>query len=181
MLSDEPKEEEPVATITLHRPVRARETDWEQWGLPIIVGGCALIALIGAVVYPRTAELWHPMLARPDWVPDWAFGPVWPAVYAAMAAAASFVWRAREREEVCFALSAFGVLLVVNLVWCVSFFALQSALLGFLTVCVMWVLTAVATAEFFRVSRTAGALMLPFCTWVTFAAVANAAILILGG
>ena len=63
----------------------------------------------------------------------------------------------------------------------VCFFGLHNPLLGFLDVCLLWVMVAVTTAEFFLVSRVAGWLMVPYWLWVTFAAALNAGILLSDG
>jgi tryptophan-rich sensory protein len=109
------------------------------------------------------------------------FGPVWTALYAAMALAAAVVWLSRDYDDACCPLCAFGAQLVLNLAWTVCFFGLKNPLLGFLDMCLLWVAVALTTAEFFLVSRTAGLLMLPYWAWVTFAAALNAAIVVLGG
>ena len=107
------------------------------------------------------------------------FGPVWTALYASMAVAASVVWLSRNRDDVCCPLGAFGLQLMLGLAWSICFFGLQSPLLGFIVVGLLWVALAVTTAEFFLVSRLAGWLMMPVWGWVTFAAVLNGAIVVL--
>src|SRR5262245_55762628 len=152
------------------------------WGVAVIVAACALVPAIGAAVSAPAVDGWYADVPKPTWTPpEWVFGPVWAALYATMASAASIVWLSRDRDDVCCPLSAFGVQLGLSLVWCVCFFALKSPLLGFLDVCLLWVMAAVTTAEFFLVSRTAGWLMVPSWLWVTFAAAVNGAILLMGG
>jgi tryptophan-rich sensory protein len=151
-------------------------------GVAVIVLACVAVPAIGAAVSGPAIEGWYEGVPKPSWtLPEWVFGPVWTALYATMAVAASIVWLSRNRDDVCCPLIAFGVQLALNLMWSVCFFGLKSSLLGFLDVCLLWVLVAVTTAEFFLVSRTAGWLMVPYCLWVTFAAAVNGAILLLGG
>ena len=152
-------------------------------GVAVIVSSCALVPVIGWFVsVPVATGAWYEGLAKPSWTPpEWAFGPVWTAMYATMAVAASIVWLSRRSDDVCCPLSAFAVQLALNLAWSVCFFGLRSPLLGFLDVCLLWVAVALTTAEFFLVSRSAGWLMVPYWLWVTFAAALNGAVLILGG
>lgn len=151
-------------------------------GIAVIVFACTLVPVIGVAVSASAGDGWYEVLPKPSWTPpEWVFGPVWTALYATMAIAASIVWLARDQDDACCPLSAFGVQLLLNLAWSVCFFGLQSPLLAFLDVCLLWVMVAVTTAEFFLVSRAAGWLMVPYWIWVTFAAVLNGAILLLGG
>lgn len=150
-------------------------------GVAVIVFACALVPALAASVSAPAVDGWYAGVPKPNWTPpDWVFGPVWTALYAMMAVAASIVWLSRARDDVCCPLCAFGVQLALNLAWSVCFFGLRSPLLAFLDVCVLWVVVAVTTAEFFLVSRTAGWLMVPYWLWVTYAAALNAAILVLG-
>src|SRR5262245_33769174 len=152
------------------------------FGVVVIVIACAAVPAISTAVSAPAVEGWYADVPKPSWTPpEWVFGPVWIALYAMMAVAASLVWLARDREDVCCALTAFGVQLALNLVWSICFFGLKNPLLGFLDVCLLWVTVAVTTAEFFLVSRVAGWLMVPYWAWVTFAAALNAAIVLLGG
>ncbi len=150
-------------------------------GVAVIAIACAVVSAIGAAV-STPVEGWHEGVPKPSWASfEWVFGPVWTALYAMMAVAASVVWLSRNRDDVCCPLTAFGVQLALNLTWNVCFFGLHSPLLGFLDVCLLWVMVAVTTAEFFLVSRLAGWLMVPYWLWVTFAAALNGAILLSGG
>ena len=151
-------------------------------GVAVIVAATALVGVLGGLVTAPAVDGWYRDLAKPTWTPpDWVFGPVWAALYAMMAVAASIVWVERNSDDVCCPLAAFGLQLVLNLAWSVCFFGLHSPLLGFLDICLLWVLVAVTMAEFFLVSRLAGLLLLPYWLWVTFAAALNAAIVIHGG
>ena len=151
-------------------------------GVVAIVAVCAAVLVIGAAVSAPGVEGWHAGGPEPNWPPPrWVFGPVWVVLYVVTAVAASIVWLSRRRGDVCCPLSAFGVQLALGLAWSVCFFGLRSPLLGFLDVCLLWVMVAVTAVEFFRVSRTAGWLMAPYWLWVTLAAVLNAAIILRGG
>jgi tryptophan-rich sensory protein len=150
------------------------------YGVALIVCACAAVPVACALVSAPSVDGWYAGVPKPSWAPpEWIFGSVWTALYATMALAASIVWLSRRRDDVCCPLTAFGVQLALNLAWSVCFFALKSPLLAFLDVCLLWVITAVTTAEFFLVSRTAGWLMVPSWLWVTFAAILNGAVLIM--
>jgi tryptophan-rich sensory protein len=165
-----------MSSITAERPSGAGFR-----GVAVIVAACVAVLAIGAAVSAPAVEGWYAGVPKPSWTPPrWVFGPVWAVLYAVTAVAASIVWLSR-RGDVCCPLAAFGVQLGLGLAWSVCFFGLRSPLLGFLDVCLLWVLVAVTAVEFFLVSRTAGWLMVPYWLWITFAAVLNATIILLGG
>lgn len=171
-----------MSSLTVERLTREADAHPNLVGVAVIVAACVGVAALGAAVSAPAVDGWYAGVPKPSWTPpDWVFGPVWTALYATMAVAASLVWVSRNVDDVCCPLSAFGVQLVLNLAWSVCFFGLRSPFLAFLDVCLLWVMVAVTTAEFFLVSRAAGWLMVPYLLWVTFAAALNAAILLLGG
>jgi tryptophan-rich sensory protein len=116
-------------------------------------------------------------IERPSWAPPGAvFGPVWTVLYLMMGTAAWLVWRqppaARRRR----ALTLFWVQLGLNALWIPIFFGLQSIGVALVEIAVLLVAIALTTAAFFRVSRAAGGLFLPYLGWVAFATALNAAI-----
>lgn len=171
-----------MASLTSRAPLHELRIGPGFSGVAVIFTATALVAALGGVITAPSIGDWYQHLPKPDWTPpNWVFGPVWTALYAMMAVAASIVWVSRACDDVCCPLSAFGVQLFLNLAWTVCFFGLHSPLLGFLDVCLLWVMVGVTAAEFALVSRTAGLLMVPYWLWVTFAAVLNAAIVLRGG
>lgn len=113
----------------------------------------------------------------PSWAPpSWLFGPVWTALYALMAVSAWRVWRHRGAAGRGPALVAFVVQLVLNFAWTPAFFGADAPALGLAVI--VGVLLAVTwwVVAAWRVDRPAGALQLPYLTWVAFATALNAAI-----
>jgi len=68
---------------------------------------------------------------------------------------------------------------VLNALWSVVFFGLESPLWGMVVIVVLWIAILFTILEFFKISRTAGALLVPYILWVTFAATLNISIWIL--
>ena len=57
-----------------------------------------------------------------------------------------------------------------------AFFGLHSPLYGLIVIIILWVLILLTILHFFKVTKIAGTLMLPYILWVSFAAVLNGAI-----
>jgi len=172
-----------MTTATLYpraERITPRHASW--LGVVAIVASVTIVAALGGAVTRTTVTTWYLDLPKPGWTPPgWVFGPVWTALYAMMAVAASVVWLSRNVDDICCPLGAFTLQLLLNLAWSVCFFGLRSPLLGFLDIGLLWVAVGVATTQFFLVSRLAGWLMVPYWAWVTFAGALNAAIVLLGG
>lgn len=113
----------------------------------------------------------RPALAPPNWV----FGPVWTALFALIGVALWLVWRRAESSprEVSLAVAVFAVHFAFNLGWSAVFFGLQAIGLGLGVILVLWVLIGATMWAFGRVDRRAGALLVPYFLWVTFAAYLN--------
>ena len=130
-----------------------------------------LAGLVGARFGP---DAWFDALATPTWnPPPWVFAPVWTLLYLAMGVAAWLVWR---RGGGAVPLILWGVQLLLNALWTPLFFALHRPDLAFADIVLLWLVLAAATVAFWRVTVAAGALLLPYLAWVTFAMALNAAI-----
>jgi len=135
---------------------------------------CMATGGIGALA-SADAPVFYAALARPPWAPPaWVFGPVWTALFLAMALAAWQVWRLPEDSRArTRALGLFVVQLGANALWSWLFFAWHLGGLAFAEVLVFWVLIASTLVAFWRLKRSAGWLLVPYLAWVTFAAVLN--------
>jgi tryptophan-rich sensory protein len=139
---------------------------------------CTLVAGVGGVVTAGAVRTWYPRLRKPGRNPPSSlFGPVWSLLYLMMAVAAWLVWRARDLADVTIALGLFGLQLALNLLWSVLFFGLRRPAWALGEIVLLWLSIVATTAAFWNRDPIAGALLLPYLLWVTFAAVLNGAIL----
>ena len=88
-----------------------------------------------------------------------------------MGVAAWLVWRARGFAGARSALLLFVVQLAANALWTWLFFVLRHGGLAFAEILVLWALILVTIGLFWRVSRAAATLLLPYLAWVSFASV----------
>jgi tryptophan-rich sensory protein len=138
---------------------------------------CILVAGVGGVVTAEAVRTWYPSLRKPSWnPPSRVFAPVWSVLYLMMAVAAWSVWRARDASDVAIALGLFGVQLALNLSWSVIFFGLRRPAWALGEIVLLWMCIAATIAAFWIHDPIAGALLVPYLAWVTFAAVLNEAI-----
>lgn len=112
-------------------------------------------------------------LAQPGWAPpSYLFGPVWSALYLLMAVAAWLVWRVDPRWRNP-AIIAYGVQLVLNLLWSPLFFGLGWRGLALIDIVLLDLAVAVTITLFWRIHRPAAAMMVPYLAWILFATALN--------
>lgn len=137
---------------------------------------CFAASAIGAFASVQAASIYAD-LAQPSWAPPaWVFGPVWTLLYAMMAIAAWLVWRNGGFQRNGRALWLFIAQLAVNAAWSWLFFASNKGALAFADIVLLWVLIVATLLAFWRVRPIAGALLLPYLAWVSFAAALNLAV-----
>ncbi|OYR45415.1 TspO/MBR family protein [Halorubrum sp. Hd13] len=149
----------------------------------LIVAAAVAVNLIGAVGVPFTAteSAWFAELALPAYYPPgWAFGVVWPILYALLGAAAALVYLrgrdagdARIARDARTALGLFAVQLGVNVAWSPVFWGLERPDLGLAVLVALLPLVAATILAFDRVDRRAAALLVPYLAWVCFATALN--------
>ena len=133
----------------------------------------AAAAALGSIASVQAAEFYR-QLMRPDWAPPgWLFGPVWALLYVLMAVAAWLVWREREAKATRLALSLYVVQLAANALWSWLFFAWHRGLLAFADIVLLWTLILATLVTFWRIRPLAGALLIPYLLWVSFATALN--------
>jgi benzodiazapine receptor len=145
--------------------------------LAVSVGICLGAAAIGSVLTTPSLHPWYATLPKPAWTPpNWLFGPVWTTLYLCMAVAAWLVWRQAGFSPARLPLTLFVIQLALNVVWSGIFFRLRLPGAAFLEVVLLWLFILLTATAFWPVSRTASWLLVPYLTWVAYAAALNAAI-----
>jgi len=146
-------------------------------GLPLVLGLVISLVLclgagwLGSQFQPGE---WYSRLAKPSWTPpNWLFGPVWSALYVAMAVAAWLVWRQAGLRGAAAPLAVFVVQLVLNAAWSWLFFGLHRPDLAFAEIALLWLAILATLVLFWRRKALAGTLILPYLAWVTYAASLN--------
>jgi tryptophan-rich sensory protein len=161
-----------LAGMHLPSSWRRRLSDAAIVATPLVVGGISGLLTSGSI------RGWYRTLERPDWnPPDWVFGPVWTTLYAMMGVALVKVVRTQApSDQRTVALAFFAVQLALNFGWSWIFFVQHDLGLALAEIIALWLAIAATAAAFGRIQSTAGALLLPYLAWVTFASVLTATI-----
>ncbi len=132
-----------------------------------VIGGAASIQ----------AGPFYSQLVRPEWAPPSSiFGPVWTVLYALMGIAAWLVWRAGDFRATKLPLTLFLVQLALNALWSWLFFGWHHGALAFAGILLLWALIVATLIAFWSIRRLAGALLVPYLLWVSFASALNYAV-----
>ena len=146
-------------------------------GLAVAIVICFAAAGLGGFVTAPNIPNWYADLAKPTWnPPDWIFGPVWSCLYLMMAVSVWLVWRQGGFALAKLPLALFAVQLGLNSLWSILFFGLHSPGLAFLEIVLLWGAILATLIVFWKRSKWAGGLLVPYLAWVSFATVLNVTI-----
>lgn len=142
-------------------------------GLAAWLIGSFIAAAIGGAASIQAGPF-YTQLARPGWAPPPSiFGPVWTVLYALMGIAAWLVWRVGGFRAARSALTLFLVQLALNALWSWLFFGWHRGALAFADILILWALIVATLVAFWRIRPLAGALLVPYLLWVSFAVALN--------
>jgi benzodiazapine receptor len=139
-----------------------------------LAGWLVLCFAAAATAFFISPGEWYAALKKPAWNPPaWIFGPVWTSLYVMMAVAAWLVWREGGWREQRRPLGLFLAQWLLNALWTPLFFGLHRPDLAFAEIVALWLVLAATVWSFWRARKAAGALLIPYLAWVSFAAVLN--------
>ena len=139
---------------------------------------CNSAGFIGSFFTASAIPVWYASLVKPAFnPPGWVFGPVWTALYIMMGVSMYIVWqKGLKKRENKTAMAVFGVQLVLNASWSIIFFGMGAPLAAFIEIIFLWIAILATIILFYRLSKKASYLLVPYILWVSFAAVLNFAI-----
>lgn len=153
---------------------------------------------IGSFFTSTSVNTWYRTLEKPALMPpDWAFGLVWTVLNILIGISLYLAWssdwkvvrqlhpkskRAWNKWSEKFwrgpwkkwnVILVFLVQYKMNIGWSVAFFGLKSPIIGFFAIIGLWVSIVYVIANFYRISKAAAWLLLPYLLWVSFALYLN--------
>jgi tryptophan-rich sensory protein len=159
---------------------------------------CQLAGAIGSLFTIPAIKNWFQFLTKPSFAPpDWLFSPVWIILYLLMGISLYIVWlkkfnvrisKEAKQKKIWNPISAkllvgswreeniiaiFALQLILNILWSVIFFGLKSPGAAFFEIIMLWFAILYTIINFYRVSKIAGLLQIPYLIWVSFAAFLN--------
>jgi translocator protein len=133
---------------------------------------CLMAGVIGSTFSVESIPTWYAALNKPIFnPPGWIFGPVWTTLYIMMGIAFYIIWQSEDENRP--AIMVFIAQLILNALWSVIFFGMKMPLLAFVCIVFLWLLIAASIYLFYKISKIAGLLLVPYILWVSFATVLN--------
>lgn len=168
---------------------------------------CQLAGVIGSLFTTPAIPGWYATLNKPWFTPpSWVFFPVWTVLYILMGISLFLVlregWELRDarnvveadpavkrslqeshilriRRDVRIGTAIFFIQLVLNILWSGLFFGLQSPLYGLVEIVILWIAILATILWFWRISRPAAILLIPYIIWVSIATALNYGVYVL--
>lgn len=139
----------------------------------------ALVALTAGTGAQFEPGEWYNAIAKPDWTPPGRiFGPVWGALYVAIAIAGWLAWRAVRRVSAP-VIVIWLVQLLLNAAWSWIFFGLKRPGLALVDIVLLLGTIVAFIVTAWPRDRLAAILFIPYLLWVAFAMSLNYQIFIL--
>jgi tryptophan-rich sensory protein len=132
---------------------------------------CELAGILGTIFTSPSIPTWYRTLQRPSLSPpNWVFGPVWTILFLLMGIAAYLVWqKGLAKKQVQTALVLFIIQLVLNTYWSIIFFGLHNLRGALIEIVFLWFAILLTVVSFYKISKTAAYLLIPYILWVSFA------------
>ena len=154
-----------------------KRESWWKLALVAVIAIELLGGLSGWLSQSGFGNPWFDALQKPSFMPPgWAFGVVWPILYALLGIAVAMILAEPPSDRRRLGLSLFFVQLVMNFAWSPLFFAAHDITLSKYVIFIMAILAAAAAGQFYRLRKAAGLLMVPYLAWLVFAATLNSVI-----
>ena len=176
--------------------IKINFTSSAKFLLSIII--CELAGVVGAVFTTPSIDSWYKTLNKPFFnPPDWIFGPVWTTLFILMGISLYLVWSKKwepnnkpiyKNVKVWNNLSKkflsgswkkaniviiFATQLVLNVLWSVIFFGMHLTVVAFFELIMLLFAIMFTIINFYRVSKNAAYLLIPYILWVSFAGILN--------
>ena len=138
--------------------------------IPLLVGGLAGFLTQNSRTFYATLQ--KPPLAPPGFI----FPIVWTVLYVLIGIASFLVLKRNNGQDIYReALYGYAASLLLSFLWPLVFFRLKALFGAFWVLLLLWLITGITNAKFYRISHAAGLLFLPYWLWITYAGYLNLA------
>lgn len=136
--------------------------------LAIIISQSA--GLIGTLFTFSAIPTWYAYLNKPSFAPpNWVFGPVWTTLYTLIGISLFLIWQNKKKPST----KLFFFHLFLNAIWSPIFFGLKNLGLAFIVILVMDITLVLIIKYFYKFSKLASYLLVPYLLWISFASLLN--------
>lgn len=154
------------------QPAPARTAGVTKYYIALLLWVLAFEAIGGGIGMLTAADVggWYQSLNRAPYnPPSWAFGVVWPILYALIAIAGFRIWQRRDKPEMKLLCGLFALQMILNWGWSFIFFSLHWLWPAYLWISALVMIVAVMVILLWRHDRVSACLLLPYLLWIMFA------------
>lgn len=132
-----------------------------------------LVGYISMLLQRESLVVWYPTLVKSSLTPPGTvFAIVWGVLYLLMGISAGLVWNLRTMFSWMLVL-LFIVQLILNLAWSFSFFYMQSPVLAFAVLVVLFMFVVLYVTGCYTQNKWAAIINIPYLLWLVFAGYLN--------
>lgn len=138
-----------------------------------------LVGALGSIFTVSSINTWYATLNKPFFnPPNFIFGPVWTILYILMGVSFYLVVKTQHKGKD-LAVKFFWLQLLLNFFWSFIFFRIHNVGVAFFEIVLLWASIAATIYFFYKISKQAAYLLIPYIAWVSFAAILNLSIFLL--
>lgn len=142
--------------------------------IPLIAGGLSTL-IVGSDI-----KIYGTVIQPPLAPPSWLFPLMWTVLYILMGISLYLVRSSNADDySVKAATNVFAVQLFLNFIWSPVFFKMKLFLAAFFILIAMLVTVIVMTVRFYKISKPAGLLQIPYIIWLIIAGYLNMGVYLL--
>lgn len=140
----------------------------------LVILSCFAVGYIASLFQVNAIETWYPTLNKSSLTPpNWVFPIVWNILYLFMGLSIACIVCRKNPKEV-YLMKIFTVQILLNFLWSISFFYLQSPLLGLINIILLIVAILFYLVQTYRwANKFSFSLFIPYLLWVLFAGYLN--------
>ena len=116
---------------------------------------------------------WYQSIKPSITPPGWVFPIIWNVIYLFIVVSLYLSWRDSKPKQKKKLALAFGVNLVLGVLWSLFYFWMQNPLLALIDIIPFWISILFMILITKKINKTSAYLLVPYLVWVTFATVLN--------
>ncbi|MFA5210927.1 MAG: TspO/MBR family protein [Patescibacteria group bacterium] len=142
-----------------------------------------LPGIIGSLFTVKAIENWYVYLNKPIFnPPNWIFSPVWILLYILIGISFYLILVKKpkiDQQNFNVIIFLFTCHLVLNASWSIFFFNFHDILTAYINILCLDLVIFLCIIKFYKVSKIAGLLFVPYLIWILFATYLNLSIFLL--
>ncbi len=140
--------------------------------IPLAIGGIASLVVNDG--FSNYSDVTKPALSPPPWI----FPVVWTILYILMGISTYLIYE-KDKNLNRNSFIIYAVQLVLNFIWPILFFGFDAYLLSLIILVLLVIFVVAMIINFYKESKVAGLLQIPYLIWLLFAAYLNLGVFLL--